>query len=68
MGRSSGIGFMAALGLLFIALKLTGAIGWSWLWVLAPFWVAPAVAAAVIVAYGFVKLVRWTNKPRGNRR
>jgi len=27
------------LGLIFITLKLTGHITWSWLWVLAPFWI-----------------------------
>lgn len=26
------------LGLIFITLKLTGHITWSWLWVLTPFW------------------------------
>lgn len=26
------------LGLIFIVLKLTNVIAWSWLWVLAPFW------------------------------
>lgn len=32
------IGFPAALFLLFLALKLTGHIGWSWWWVTAPLW------------------------------
>lgn len=30
--------FFSALALLFIALKLTGFISWSWLWVTAPLW------------------------------
>ncbi|UPI11963.1 hypothetical protein [Bacillus phage SBSphiJ1] len=33
-----GGGFFSALALLFIALKLTGFISWSWLWVTAPIW------------------------------
>lgn len=33
---SGGIGFCGLLTVLFIALKLTGFIGWSWLWVLSP--------------------------------
>lgn len=39
------------LGLIFITLKLTGHIAWSWLWVLAPFWVPIALIfiAALIV-------------------
>lgn len=31
------------LGLIFITLKLTGHITWSWLWVLAPFWMPFAI-------------------------
>lgn len=34
----SGVGFLALLTLLFIALKLTGFIEWSWWWVLSPIW------------------------------
>lgn len=37
------------LGLLFIALKLTNVIQWSWWWVLAPFWGGLAIIAVVIV-------------------
>lgn len=36
--QSNGIGILSLLGLLFIGLKLTGYINWSWWWVLAPFW------------------------------
>lgn len=32
------------LGLIFITLKLTGHITWSWLWVLAPFWMPLSIA------------------------
>jgi len=34
---SNGIGVFGALGVLFIALKLTHVINWSWWWVTAPF-------------------------------
>lgn len=37
---SSGIGFVGLLTILFIALKLTGYIDWSWIWVLSPIWVS----------------------------
>lgn len=50
--RSSGIGFVGALAILFIALKLTAVINWSWLWVLAPIWIPFTlgfVAVAVIL-------------------
>ena len=36
---SGGIGFGGALTLLFIGLKLTNQIDWSWWWVLSPVWI-----------------------------
>ena len=36
--QSGGIGFFGLLTIVFITLKLTGYITWSWLWVLAPLW------------------------------
>lgn len=36
---SSGIGFTGLLTILFIGLKLTGYITWSWWWVLSPIWI-----------------------------
>jgi hypothetical protein len=35
------------LGLIFITLKLTGHITWSWLWVLSPFWIPFAFFAVI---------------------
>jgi len=34
--RSTGVGFTDLLAILFIGLKLTGCIQWSWIWVLIP--------------------------------
>ena len=36
---AGGIGFGGLLCLLFIALKLTHQIHWSWWWILSPLWV-----------------------------
>ncbi|MNN91734.1 hypothetical protein D3C81_2098880 [compost metagenome] len=36
-------GFLMLLGLLFIALKLTKVISWSWFWVLTPIWGLPVL-------------------------
>ncbi len=46
---SSGIGFTGVLTILFIALKLTGFINWSWWWVLSPLWIGFAVVIAVFL-------------------
>ena len=44
-----GIGFWPALGILFVALKLCGMIGWSWWVVLLPFYGPLLLAFACIV-------------------
>ncbi len=48
---SGGIGFLGLLTLIFITLKLTSVITWSWLWVLAPLWMPVAV---VLLIAGFI--------------
>ena len=50
--QSGGIGFSGLLTVLFIGLKLTGYITWSWWWVLSPLWI-PAVIVLVILAVLF---------------
>jgi hypothetical protein len=48
--RTSGsIGVVGLLGVLFVGLKLTGHIDWSWIWVLAPFWAPFGMLLAVFV-------------------
>lgn len=46
--QSSGIGFTGLLTVLFIGLKLTGWIDWSWWWVLSPIWLPFIVVVSVI--------------------
>ena len=53
--KTVGLGFVDALTLLFIALKLTGQIDWNWFWVLSPIWISIlflAVLAIVILLIG----------------
>lgn len=47
---NTGIGFLGALTLLFIALKLLGKISWSWVWVLCPLWI-PAACGLIIILF-----------------
>ena len=42
------IGFAGLLTILFIGLKLTGAISWSWIWVLSPLWIGYAIALLIV--------------------
>jgi hypothetical protein len=44
------IGFFGILALVFIVLKLTGAIAWSWFWVLSPIWGGFILWVVLIVA------------------
>ena len=48
--NNSGIGFTGFLTLLFLGLKLTDVIDWSWWWVFAPLWIPVAIVFGVIAA------------------
>ena len=65
---SGGVGFFSLLTLLFIGLKLTGQIAWSWWWVLSPIWIPLALVAVIAIialAFGVVFKVfaRLANRP-----
>jgi hypothetical protein len=45
----SGIGYLSALELIFITLKLTGYIDWSWWWVFAPTWIPLGIAGLIFI-------------------
>lgn len=51
---SGGIGFCGLLTILFIGLKLTGYIDWSWFWVLSPLFIGPAIILATIIGIALV--------------
>ena len=38
--RNKGLRFTSVLLIIFITLKLVGAIDWSWIWVLSPVWIS----------------------------
>jgi len=60
---SGGIGTTGLLGVVFVTLKLCGVINWSWLWVLAPFWLPLAILlgflGVVAVGIGIAWLALW---------
>lgn len=50
--QSGGIGFAGLLTIVFIALKLTHVIAWSWWWVLSPLWIViPILVGFFIIAF-----------------
>ena len=56
---SRGISFAGLLTIVFITLKLTGDIAWSWWWVLSPIWIGPAGLVGTVLAlvvFGIIAL------------
>ena len=39
------------LAIIFMVLKLTGHIDWSWVWVLAPIWIPIALALGILIVH-----------------
>jgi hypothetical protein len=50
---SGGIGFTGLLTVLFVGLKLTNVIAWSWWWVLSPIWI-PILLLIIIVIIALI--------------
>jgi len=46
---SSGIGLSGVLFIVFLVLKLTGNIDWSWWWVTSPLWIPIVLLASVFL-------------------
>ena len=47
--NSSGIGLTSLLTVLFVGLKLTGNIDWSWWWVLSPLWITAILVIGILL-------------------
>lgn len=52
---SGGIGFFGLLTILFVALKLTNTIAWSWWWVLSPLWLPITMILIVALVWAAYK-------------
>lgn len=60
--KSGGMGVLSILTLIFIVLKLTNNIDWSWLWVLSPLWISTLlfiILFAIIMIGGRIKKGHW---------
>lgn len=51
--KKQGLSLSTVLTLIFVVLKLIGVIDWSWVWVLAPFW----IGAIISLVFGLVALL-----------
>ena len=60
--RNSGMGFISVLTLIFIVLKLTNNISWSWVSVLSPIWISTILIIlifGIILVGGRIKKGKW---------
>jgi hypothetical protein len=51
---SSGIGLTGVLFVVFLVLKLTGNIDWSWRWVTSPLWIPIALLGSIFIVAVFI--------------
>ena len=51
---SGGVGIGGILFIVFLILKLTKTIDWSWWWVTAPLWIPVAFIAVILIIVGIV--------------
>lgn len=55
---SGGIGVVGLLGVVFVVLKLTGYINWSWRYVTLPFWGGLALVLVILVIVGICYVIK----------
>ena len=66
MNNNKGMGCIALitiqLTIVFIVLKLTNVIDWSWIWVLAPIWIYAGLFLLVMAALGILTVMLVNDK------
>ena len=55
--KSSGIGLGTLLFLIFLVLKLTGNIAWSWWWITAPLWIPLGICFVILAIVGLAEML-----------
>ena len=59
---SGGLSFTGALTILFIGLKLTNVISWSWWWVLSPIWISLSILVYILLILGMIFMISELSK------
>ena len=66
--NSGGIGICGAMFIVFLVLKLTGTVGWSWWWITAPLWIPMGVVVASLLFLALVVIIfagmKWPHNTR----
>ena len=55
---NNGIGLCGVLFVVFLVLKLTHVVGWSWWWITAPLWIPVVITLLVLVIQGWIVVRR----------
>lgn len=55
---SGGISFIGLVTILFIGLKLTNHIAWSWWWVLAPIWIIIPILIVIVILWIIAVIIK----------
>lgn len=55
--ESVSIGFSGILFIVFLILKLTNVIAWSWWWVTAPLWITIALNILIIISIALFQII-----------
>lgn len=61
---SGGIGVPTVLFIVFLVLKLTNVIDWSWWWVTAPLWISVGLGVLVTIIYIIVICCSYRSRKR----
>jgi hypothetical protein len=55
--ENTGISLTMVLFIVFLILKLTNNIDWSWWWVTCPLWIGLAIVIAVLLIVGLITFI-----------
>lgn len=55
--KTEGLNVFSVLFIVFLVLKLTNNIDWSWWWVTAPLWIPASIVLSVIGVAGLVAVI-----------
>jgi hypothetical protein len=55
--ENTGVSLTMILFIVFLILKLTNNIDWSWWWVTCPLWIGLAIVIAVLLIIGLIKFI-----------
>ena len=64
--ESISIGFSGILFIVFLILKLTNVIAWSWWWVTAPLWITIALNILIIISIVLFQFI--INRKKRNKK